>query len=94
MPNTPSALDDVSRWAARLDCRGEVRQTYNDVRRSNLVWHGCRDDSKVELMSVQDGEHAWWTNATDGFNTAAYILKWFDTLWQEKQTRQRLHRGA
>lgn len=79
---TPSTLRDIARWTRRLDCDATSDETYNDGTFSNLVWPSCRDGRVVELMSVRNGVHAWWTIEQGGFPTMAYVLAFFTRTWQ------------
>ena len=92
-PYFASTLQDVSRWVRRQNCSGHVLQTFNDGTFSNLVWPDCRDGREVELMSVRNGVHQWWTPYWGGFNTAHYAFEWFDRthrkhVAEEEQQRQ------
>lgn len=77
-PYFAATLKDVSRWATRDNCSATVQQTYNDGTFSNIVWPACRDGREVELMSVRNGVHSWWTRNYGGFETAEYAMRWFD----------------
>ena len=79
---TPSTLRDISRWTRRLDCSAMSEQTYNDGTFSNLVWPECRDHRIVELMTVRNGVHAWWTKDQGNFETMAYVLEFFTRTWK------------
>ena len=84
----PSALGDLARWVNRLGCRpSRVLQTVNDlVSFSNIVWQECRDGREVELMTVKNGGHDWWTQRRHGFDTTAYILSFFTrTYYKQRQ---------
>ena len=74
----PSALDDLARWAQRLDCSAYFHQTWNDLTFSNLVWPNCRHGREVEFMTIRNGVHAWWTQEQGGFETTKYVLNFFD----------------
>ena len=80
----PSALDDLARWAQRLDCSGYFRQTYNSGNYSNLLWPDCRGGREVEFMTVRDGIHAWWTDDQGGFETTKYVLAFFDRTYRKQ----------
>ena len=77
-PYFAATLQDVTRWVTREDCGARVMQTYNDGTFSNIVWPDCRDGREVELMTVRNGVHWWWTQETDGFNTMQYAVNFFD----------------
>ena len=77
-PYFPSTLQDVTRWVTREGCSGTVSQTYNDGTFSNMRWSDCREGREVELMTVRNGVHWWWTMNYGGFSTVDYALQWFD----------------
>ena len=85
---TPSTLRDISRWTRRLGCSAMSEESFNDGTFSNLVWPECRDDREVELMTVRNGVHAWWTKEQGGFETMKYVLAFFTRTW-ERQNRTR-----
>ena len=98
-PYFAATLKDVSRWATRDGCGPRVRSTFNDGTFSNIVWPDCRDGREVELMSVRNGVHQWWTMDQGGFETAQYALEWFDRTHgkqvaadEERARRERLVR--
>ena len=80
----PSTLLDISRWVTRQNCSGRVLQNYNDGTFSNIVWPDCRDGREVELMTVRNGVHAWWTLQRGGFETAQYAFRWFDRTFYKQ----------
>ena len=80
----PSTLQDVTRWVTRQNCSGRVLQNYNDGTFSNIVWPDCRDGREVELMTVRNGVHQWWTQQRGGFETAQYAFQWFDRTFYKQ----------
>jgi len=87
---TPSALSDISHWTSRLDCSAGTRETFNDGVFSNLVWPECRNNTRVEFMTVRNGAHQWWTMTnTPGFpfETTKYVLNFFTTSYLERVKR-------
>ena len=81
---TPSTLRDIARWTRRLGCSATSDQSYNDGTFSNLVWPVCRDGREVELMTVRNGVHAWWTRDQGGFETTKYVLEFFTRTWKRQ----------
>ena len=55
---------------------------------SNIEWPECRRRSRVQLMSVRNGVHAWWTPQQGNFNTTAYILDWFTRTYQAQRAER------
>lgn len=80
----PATLDDAARWNQRMGCSAKVMQTYNDGVFSNLVWPDCRGGSSLELMTVRNGTHVWWTKGTHGFGTTSYALEFFNRIHKKK----------
>ena len=62
----------------REECGPRVLQSYNDGTFSNIRWPDCREGREVELMTVRNGVHAWWTLNRGGFETIEYAFRWFD----------------
>ena len=81
----PGTLEDTARWVRRQGCDATLNATYNDGTFSNLQWPNCRDGRVVELMTVKNGQHWWWTQDHDGFDTAAYSLNFFTRTWRQQQ---------
>jgi len=80
----PGALEDISRWVTRLGCDATVESTFNDGTFSNIVWPNCRSNSTVELMTVRNGQHQWWTKNQGNFDTAAYVMDFFTRTYQRQ----------
>ena len=80
----PGALEDAARWSQRLGCDAQVDTTYNNGVFSNLLWPRCRGGTVVELMSVRDGGHWWWTQDAGAFPTAQYAFDFFTRTHAEQ----------
>ena len=91
---TPSALDDLARWVARLGCPARFRQTFNDGIFSNLVWEGCRGNTTVEFMTARNGQHQWWTRTVAPafpFETTEYVLNFFTANYHRRMAAARMN---
>ena len=80
LANTPSTLEDLSRWAARMRCSAALRTPYNDGTFSNILWPDCHEGTQLELMTVRGGVHAWWTLPADGFSTTRYVFAFYERV--------------
>jgi len=85
----PGTLLDTARWVSRLGCDSHVQSTFNDGTFTNLVWPNCRGNSTVELMSVRNSGHLWWTKNNGNFDTAAYAMAFFTRTYQMQEQIRR-----
>ena len=83
-PNTPSTLQDLTRWATRMGCQKTLLAPYNDGTFSNLLWPHCNEGTQLELMTVRNGVHAWWTQPADGFSTTKYVFAFYERVHQAR----------
>jgi polyhydroxybutyrate depolymerase len=82
----PSTLENLSRWVARNGCDNVQMQTYNDGKNfTNIRWPNCRSNTSVELMTVWNAPHAWWTVDNSDFSTADYVMKSFTRGFVQRQ---------
>jgi polyhydroxybutyrate depolymerase len=87
----PSTLENLSRWVARNGCDKIQMQTYNDGKNFTYIrWPNCRGNTSVELMTVWNAPHFWWTLNTSGFSTADYIMTAFAKGYVQRQNLKSL----
>lgn len=87
----PSVEDVMETWATLADCSDitEVEWRHDGV--SNKKWQKCSNKTVVELVTVEDGGHEWFSGAltsksdsdgisthTSNFDTTDYIFDFFD----------------
>jgi polyhydroxybutyrate depolymerase len=81
----PSILENLSRWVTRNGCDNVQKETYNNGNFTNIVWPNCRGGTSVELMSVWNAPHIWWTVGNSGFSTADYVMKAFTKAFMQRE---------
>ena len=85
-----STAENVARWVARLGCDAAVQQTYKEGSFSNQLWSHCRHGRQVELMTVENGQHTWWTLQEGRFQTTSYALNFFTRTHSEQKKKSGL----
>jgi polyhydroxybutyrate depolymerase len=82
----PSVLEDFSRWVTRNGCDNVQMQTYNDGKNfTNIRWPNCRGNTSMELMTVWEAHHAWWTLGNSDLSMGDYIMKAFTRGFLQRQ---------
>jgi len=71
-----SVADAAKVWIARDDCDDSP----DSETQGSLTWQvyeGCADDSKLEVISIKNGQHVWPLAPNSGFDASETIVEYF-----------------
>jgi len=71
-----SVADAAKVWIARDDCDDSP----DSETQGSLTWQvyeGCADDSKLEVISIKNGQHVWPLAPNSGFDASETIIEYF-----------------
>ena len=71
-----SVADAAKVWTARDDCDDSPdSETRGSTTRQ--VYQDCADDSKLEVISIKNGQHVWPRESNSGFDASQTIVEYF-----------------
>ena len=71
----PPVPDSVAAWAKADGCDADASTTTAPGPVTTRRWHGCADDTRVELITYPGNGHNWPTEPLDGLTE---LLRFFD----------------